>query len=389
MDRGQFELAFKIIDRVIFDLLVNSSSNGALKDMTDQLLELLGRSDEAVVYLARSRVFAAAETLGKDEKNFFEMLASHQDKNVREMASRTLLYLLNRLHAIGGEGNQTLIEDSIAQLLDLMPNECQKHWLRLETYLSFFLELAKSNFFFLVILAKKNTVRRLMDLMSKYNQNTLAYIQTNPPLDSLVAAVSFIVRSIPCLIDPSDPLNQMNGAEEIDKATMMALMMEDRGSSDYHLSPLQSYSGLQKEDLLELVLPDECLKAVFLQSKQFKIFYENSSKYGYEVEDFSLMVAHACFKNKQFSRKMAKHILKGTNTSSADEIVPYLDLMKTYLQINDEYFEVRMEWVFGISDIMVKTNYSMYSQTPKLGVVLADSVISSICRYFSPIFKNA
>ena len=66
-----------------------------------------------------------------------------------------------------------------------------------------------------------------MDLMGKYNPNSLLYVQSNPPLENLVKTITFIVRSIPCLIDPEDlPLN-----EEMDNATLTEMLMSDRGAS--------------------------------------------------------------------------------------------------------------------------------------------------------------
>jgi hypothetical protein len=76
-DQGRFELLFKLIDRLIFDLLVNSAANLALKGTNDLLLVLLSKSDAAVQYIVKHRVFAPKESLGKDEKDFFEMLCSH------------------------------------------------------------------------------------------------------------------------------------------------------------------------------------------------------------------------------------------------------------------------------------------------------------------------
>jgi len=75
----RFELVYKLLDRTIFDLLVNSSSNSTLKDMTDLLVVMLSKSDQAVEFLVQQRVFAPKESLGKDERNFFETLATHQD----------------------------------------------------------------------------------------------------------------------------------------------------------------------------------------------------------------------------------------------------------------------------------------------------------------------
>jgi hypothetical protein len=87
-------MIFKIIDRVVFDLLVNSASHSALKGMTDLLIVILSKSDAAVIYLMKSRVFAAEESLGKDEKNFFEAVCSHVEVDVRQMSATILGFVL-------------------------------------------------------------------------------------------------------------------------------------------------------------------------------------------------------------------------------------------------------------------------------------------------------
>ena len=94
---------------MVFDLVIHSKANQSLGAVVDLLLELLDKSDEAVVYLMKNRVFAPSESLGRDEKNFFEMLCSHQDGSVREMASRVLCFLLRRLLMIEGEEPVALI----------------------------------------------------------------------------------------------------------------------------------------------------------------------------------------------------------------------------------------------------------------------------------------
>ena len=88
-----------------------------------------------------------------------------------------------------------------------MDKECQKHWARLDTYLNFLYSMVKSNFDLMKIMVEKRVVGRLLDLMSKYNPQSLLYVTSNPPLEKLVLTVSFIVRSIPCIIDQFDSTN--------------------------------------------------------------------------------------------------------------------------------------------------------------------------------------
>lgn len=77
--------------------------------------------------------------------------------------------------------------------------------------------------------------------MTKYNQNSLLYVQTAPPLEKLVTTMSFIVRSIPCVVDPNDKFNIRNDAE-IDKETQMQILLSQRGASQYHIPLEKSFS---------------------------------------------------------------------------------------------------------------------------------------------------
>jgi hypothetical protein len=87
---------------VVFDLLFNSSSHAPLKQIAELLRRLLKKSEEATVYLVQSRFFAAPESLGKDEKNFFETICTHLEQDVRETAANLFVFVLGRLHEIGG-----------------------------------------------------------------------------------------------------------------------------------------------------------------------------------------------------------------------------------------------------------------------------------------------
>lgn len=49
----------------------------------------------------------------KDERNFFETLATHVNQEVREMASSILLTVLNRLIHIGGNVNENYVLTAI------------------------------------------------------------------------------------------------------------------------------------------------------------------------------------------------------------------------------------------------------------------------------------
>ena len=102
-----------------------------------------------------------------------------------------------------------------------------------------------------------------------------------------------------------------------------------------------------------------------------------------------MFLSHLCHQNKEYSKQIAKLILKGIHQGASDELAPILHIMKKYLSIEDDLKELRCEWIFGIANLIVKQghSYQVYNNTPKLGVAHADSVSSAICKYFSPVFK--
>ena len=92
------DFVYEVVDRVIFDLLVNSAANKTIKGMSEILIKILSQNLSCVETLFKQRVFRPEEKLGKDERNYFEMLATHQDRNVRELASSVLIEAISILN---------------------------------------------------------------------------------------------------------------------------------------------------------------------------------------------------------------------------------------------------------------------------------------------------
>jgi len=63
-----------------------------------------------------------------------------------------------------------------------------------------------------------------------------------------------------------------------------------------------------------------------------------------------------CKNNEQLSKKIAKVFLKQiTSTSLDSKVAKYFKMLKKYMKIDDELKQKRMEWVFGIGQIVTKT----------------------------------
>ena len=104
------------------------------------------------------------------------------------------------------------------------------------------------------------------------------------------------------------------------------------------------------------------------------------------------MLSHLCFENKKYSLRIAKYILKGTNTSGSEELGPFLEIMKQFLILKDSLTIFRLELIFGISNFVIKTQpYTQYTSVNnilKSGVAAIDNIYGQITKYFSPAFKT-
>ena len=68
----------------------------------------------------------------------------------------------------------------------------------------------------------------------------------------------------------------------------------------------------------------ECLEGLFNKTKESKVFLKNITKNTCEIQELAKMFAHLCFENKDYSLRIAKHILKGKNTCKFEELGPFL-----------------------------------------------------------------
>jgi hypothetical protein len=85
---------YNVADKVVFDLLVNSAANKTLEGMSKIIQSILSTSPIALENFLKMRVFRPKELIGKDERNYFETLATHMDREVRLMSSNLLLVVM-------------------------------------------------------------------------------------------------------------------------------------------------------------------------------------------------------------------------------------------------------------------------------------------------------
>lgn len=64
-----------------------------------------------------------------------------------------------------------------------------------------------------------------------------------------------------------------------------------------------------------------------------------------------------CKDNLQMTKKLAKIFFKAINQSSSDKVIDSLKSVKKFLLIDDSLKTKRLEWLFGIPQIMTKNPY--------------------------------
>mmetsp|Transcript_21776 Transcript_21776/g.33649 ORF Transcript_21776/g.33649 Transcript_21776/m.33649 type:complete len:106 (-) Transcript_21776:1949-2266(-) len=105
--------------------------------------------------------------------------------------------------------------------------------MRIDTYFDFFLQLVKSHPDFLFTLVNMGFVSKLIEIVGKYNINSMLYSQAQPPFEKLVLTLSFIVRSIPAIVDETD-FNNTRDVMTMSREEGLQRLLQDRGTSKFH-----------------------------------------------------------------------------------------------------------------------------------------------------------
>lgn len=59
------------------------------------------------------------------------------------------------------------------------------------------------------------------------------------------------------------------------------------------------------------------------------------------------------YKNKSFSESFGRLLLIGFSKANAENCKQYLDLMESFLCINDHLKSIRFEWIFGYANLKI------------------------------------
>ena len=100
---------------------------------------------------------------------------------------------------------------------------------------------------------------------------------------------------------------------------------------------------IQHEALLAKYPLTDIEKKMFLNQDFLKVMLS----LGASAKQFGQCLSNMCRDNYHLSRKVSKVFIKAINGSNSDNLKAYLKALKPFLRVNDQYKDLKLEWIFG------------------------------------------
>lgn len=238
---------FTLLDRTIFDLLLNTSHNQEIEAMTQVLLELVEKWSPLMMRLINERVLFEQKVQGNVcDYPFFEQLIFHREQNAREIheaiLSRVVKVLFTKLeipHINQLDENEIqlfseILDKLIGITVGLISNKIVSAWHKMGAFFNFFYNCVKDlQWSRLIKFRQEKLVSRLVDFILKIRDHVdiNSYVL---PIDSALKTISLIARSQPLVIWLYKlPLDQQVTIEEYQT------IIQQSGASPYALNSQQ------------------------------------------------------------------------------------------------------------------------------------------------------
>ena len=101
---------------------------------------------------------------------------------------------------------------------------------------------------------------------------------------------------------------------------------------------------------------------------------------------FGQCLANMCKDNLKLSLKVSKVFIKAINNSNYDNVKAYLTALKPFLRLDDSLKLQKLEWVFGVSQVIHRKTYR--EEKYKYGLEFVDRINEESATYISPIMSS-
>jgi hypothetical protein len=140
---------------------------------------------------------------------------------------------------------------------------------------------------------------------------------------------------------------------------------------------------LTHTDLMEKYPLSDIGKKMFLHQDLLKVILGAQGS----AKQFGICLASMCKSNRKLSRKVSKVFIKAINGSQPDTLKAYLKALKPFLRLDDEFKLLKLEWIFGFSQIGLRKNYNQ--EKYKYGLELVDRINEEANTYMTPLSSGA
>jgi len=104
-------------------------------------------------------------------------------------------------------------------------------------------------------------------------------------------------------------------------------------------------------------------------------------------KQFGQCLANMCRDDAKLSRKVTKVFLRAIEQAHLDTVKGYLKALKPFLRSEDSLKAKKLEWVFGIPEVVSRKSYG--GDRSKYGVELVDRINEEATKFCSPILLGA
>ena len=289
----------KLGTQFTLDIMAHAFDNRLLPDVTQTLKQLYAKYEFECVDLF--------ETIIADNmRTVLDLLLVCSEKTTRACISDLLAHVLNILIRLDGS-EHSLAKRFMSGLLDLIPKEAHKHWVRFQQFWDLFRDFSAGGPEQAQFLVEKGAIGILIDfylgsksplLKPGEKRETLGSKMWGPVYDGLIQTVGIL--SDYCSPDP-------------DNLTGPGIWLD--------------------EDSQKCIVDKE--------------FIDKTLRGGFDGKSLGKVVAKWGKGNYEYSLKVAHLLLKVLNDIEYEEVKGIYDVLDAYITIQDSYQRLRIEWIMG------------------------------------------
>jgi len=325
----------KLGTRFALETMARAFDNRLLPDVVQTLKKLYSKFESECVELLEN-------ILADNMRGVLDLLLICTEKTTRSCTADLLAHVLNLLSK-ADTSDQSLPKRFMSALLDLVPKEAHKHWVRFQQFWDLFRDFSTGGQDQAHFLIEKGAIGILIDfylgsksplLKAGEKRETLGNKMWGPAYDGLIQTVGVLAGY--CSPDP-------------DNLVGPGLWLD--------------------EDSQRCIVDRE--------------FIDKTLRGGFDGKALGAIIARWGKGNFDYSLKVAQILLKVLNDIEYEEVKGLYDVLDAYITIPDSYQRLRIEWLMGFPVPQKITREDL--RLPYYGSATINAIDDEIWSYLTPL----